>query len=99
MRKIFISQPMANKSKTTILNEHNNIVEKLKESLNDDFEIVNSLLLNLPESASPIYYLAESIRKLDNADTVYFAKGWHLSRGCIVEYVVAQLYGKIIIKE
>ena len=37
-------------------------------------------------------YLAKSIELLDQADMVYFAKGWESARGCKIEHLVAHEY-------
>lgn len=98
IKKIFISQPMANKSKSEVLNNRNCIIQTLNKVINDEFEIIDSII-NLPDNASPLMYLAESIKILDTADIIFFAKDWNTSRGCIIEYHIAQLYNKKFIVE
>ena len=36
---------------------------------------------------------------VDNADAVYFCRGWEKSKGCLLEFAAAKIYGKEIMFE
>ena len=90
--KIMISQPMAGKTEEQIREERKDLVLDL-QSLGH--EVVDTIL-DISENKSPIYYLAESIKLLDEADAVVFMPGWENARGCVIEHEVAIMYGKYI---
>ena len=94
-KKVFISQPMFNKSNKQILQERLIIIKKLKEL---NFDIIDSVLTGSIEK-SPIEYLAESIKLMSDADIVYMMRGWQKARGCKIEHEVACCYGKDIYYE
>lgn len=89
--KIFISQPMRNRSNEEIRMERNDFV---KNNNLENEEILDTLFDF--EGKSPIYYLAKSIEKLSEADLVFFMNGWEDSRGCKIEFEIAKNYGKKI---
>lgn len=92
MKKIFISQPMRNKTDEEIENERNRAIEKVKEIFDDEVEVIDSFFKNAPHDATPLWYLGESVKLLGQADFVYFCKDWNKYRGCIVEHEVCKQY-------
>lgn len=96
--KLFISQPMKDKSDSEILTERNNIIKYCKEKY-DDVEVIESFFQDAPHDAKPLWYLAKSIELLSTADIVYFADGWRTVRGCKIEHICAKDYGLKIIRE
>lgn len=92
--KIMISQPMNGKTEAQIRKERKNIVNELVDA---GHEVIDTIL-DLDEDKSAIYYLAKSIELLDQADAVYFMKGWEKARGCVIEHKICQAYGKKIIR-
>ena len=92
--KIFISQPMANKTDEEIINERNEIIQRLKNTYGENIEIIDSLFTDQSDKyINPaVYYLGKSIQCLASADLAYFAKGWNSARGCKIEYIVASEY-------
>lgn len=95
--KLFISQPMNGKTNEEIKEERNRIIAKVKDSCNEDIEVIDSFFENAPHDAKPLWYLGESIKLLDQADIVYFAKDWQKYRGCMIEYQCAKAYGKVVL--
>lgn len=51
-----------------------------------------------PHDAKPLWFMAESIRLMADADLVYFAKGWKDARGCMIERECAVQYGVPILE-
>ena len=94
--KVFISQPMANRSEEEILNDRLEVLNKLKKDLKtDDIAIIDSYFEE-DETKSTIhngvYHLGKSLELLSTADVAYFCKGWNHARGCLIEKEVCQAY-------
>ena len=93
--KVFISQPMKDKTDAEILKEREFAITKIKEKYgSDDAEIINSLLINDYVSKNrALYCLGKSLTLLAEADVAYFVKGWEYVRGCKIEHTCAVEYG------
>lgn len=90
--KVFISQPMNNRTNEEIVAERN----KIKDELSKYFDVqILDTLFDFSEK-TPIYYLGKSIEVMADADIVVFAKDWENARGCRIEYRCAMEYGKKI---
>lgn len=92
--KVFISMPMAGKSKQEILQERQEIIDKLGEMFKG-VEIIDSYFEDFDSEVKgnrAIRYLARSIEKLADADIVCVGRDWHKARGCRVECEVAREY-------
>lgn len=96
MKKLFISQPMRNKTNEEILKERELAIQKAKEQLGEDVEVIDSFFQDREEPAnvkrSGVYWLGRSLELLSTADVAYFAPGWEEARGCIIEHEVAKEY-------
>lgn len=90
--KVMISQPMRGKSDRQIKEERENIIKMIQDEENEYVDTV----LDISENKSPIYYLGKSIELMADVDAVIFMEGWQSTRGCIIEYNVAKMYGKYI---
>lgn len=93
MKKLFISQPMNDKTNEQILEER----QKAISSFDDEVEVLDSFFKDAPHDATPLWYLGESIKLLGDADIVYFCKDWEKYRGCTIEHECAVRYGKEIV--
>jgi hypothetical protein len=88
------------------LNENKHLIAlKLIESENTKFsniesikisdielEIIDNTQMNVPEKL-PLQYLGVDIDLMAKADIVVFIGGWEKSRGCKVEFHIAEAYG------
>jgi hypothetical protein len=94
--KVFISQPMREKTEKQILDERDKIIMDIKSEF-PDAEIIDSYFgddFNFSGIKNkPLVYLAKSLELLATADIAYFARNWKSTRGCIIEYKCAQDYG------
>lgn len=99
MKKLFISQPMKGKSNEEILAQRRKAVQAVEEMLGGPVEVIDSFFENAPHDAKPLWFLAESIKLLAEADIAYFAAGWESARGCMIEYIFAGAYGKVVYTE
>ncbi|MEY8360039.1 hypothetical protein AALA99_13625 [Anaerotruncus colihominis] len=93
MKKLFISQPMRDKSDKEILEARENAAEFAKAILADDVEVINSFFQRAPVDAKPLWYLGESLKLLATADVAYFVTGWSEAKGCKIENLCAKEYG------
>lgn len=96
MRKLFVSQPMKGKSNEEIRAERRKAVQTVEEMLGDGVEVIESFFENAPHEAKPLWFLGESLKCLAEADIAYFVPGWESARGCMIEYMCAGAYGKVI---
>lgn len=91
--KIFISQPMRNKSHTNIEQEKEEIVSRLKEEYGE-IEVIDSVFPMISgKRNNSLRYLAKSLELMCDADIVVFAQDYEYSRGCKIEYECAVKYG------
>ena len=98
--KLFISVPMSGRSNKDIKNHIEDIKNaanryfvktevKFVDNFECDFEPERCVDLKHPR----IGYLAEAVKKLAYCDGVIFGNGYMLSKGCRVEYSIAEEYG------
>lgn len=98
--KIFISQPMKDKTDEQILEERNRAIETIKQKFNTtDVEIIDSFMQGAPHDAKPLWFLGKSLQFLSEADVAYFVKGWNNYRGCKIEHTCAKEYNIETIEE
>ena len=97
MKKIFVSQPMKDKTDNEILAERKNAIKKAEEKLGEPVEVIDSFFQSTPVDARPLWFLGKSLELLSTADVAYFADGWTEARGCRVEHLCAVEYGIDII--
>ncbi len=100
MKKIFISQPMKDKTDEQILKEREKAVSVVKEKLNgEDVEVIDSFFQSAPHDAKPLWFLGKSLELLSTADVAYFIGEWKNYRGCKIENTCAKEYGIETIEE
>lgn len=100
--KVFISQPMRGKSDEQILRERKEAIEEITKfymGKDSEIEIIDSFIQMSPpngilEDQKAVWYLSKSIEKLSEADAVIFLSGWNKARGCRIEELIANTYGK-----
>ena len=98
--KLFISQPMRDKTNEEIKSERNEIIQRVKEIYKDEeIEVIDSFFENAPHEANPLWFLGKSLELLSTADCAYFAEGWKDYRGCKIEHEAAVHYGIDIVGE
>ena len=94
--KVFISQPMKDKTDSEIINTRNAAINRIRQLFSYDNVIIIDSYFNdyIPtEGNIPLKYVAKSIELLADADIAYFCPGWKDARGCIMEYECALVYG------
>lgn len=93
MKKLFISQPMKDKTDEQILAERKKAIQSAKALVGEDVEVLDSFFKDAPHDARPLWFLGKSLELLSTADVVYFAKDWEKYRGCRIEHTCAVEYG------
>ena len=94
MKRLFVSQPMRDKTDEEILAERQRAIKKTEEQLGEKVELIDSFFQGVPEvKTKGLYYLGKSLELLATADVVFFCKGWQDYRGCRVENTCAIEYG------
>lgn len=99
MKKLFISLPMAGKSHAEIRREQESLLGKARAILGEPIEMLESLFPDAPNTAGPLWYLAQSLELLSGADYIIFADDWAAARGCRIEHRCAVEYGIKILGE
>ena len=99
MKRLFISQPMRDKTDEEILAEREKAVKVTKKMLNEDVEVIDSFFQESPADAKPLWFLGKSLELLSGADIAYFVKGWQTARGCRIENTCAIEYGIPVIED
>lgn len=99
MKKLFISQPMKDKTNEEILAKREEIVRDVKKLIGEDVEVIDSFFKDAPHEAKPLWFLGKSLELLSTADCVYFGEGWKDYRGCKIEHECAVQYGIDIVGE
>jgi hypothetical protein len=98
--KVFISQPMKDKTDEEIKAERQRVIDSIKQRFGtDDIEIIDSFFEEAPHDAKPLWFLGKSIQLLASADLAYFVKGWDNYRGCKIEHTCAAQYGIDVYEE
>lgn len=98
MTKVFISQPMNGMTDDEIMRERERAIKAVSEALGE-VELLDSFFDDVPEDATPLWYLGQSILVLAQADVAYFMSGWETARGCRIEHECAARYGISTIEE
>ena len=99
MKKLFISQPMKDKTDAEILAVREQAIQSAKNLLGEDVEVIDSFFQDAPHDAKSLWFLAKSLELLATADVVYFAKDWEKYRGCRIENTCAIEYGITVIED
>jgi hypothetical protein len=94
-KRLFISQPMKDKTDEEILAERNAIIQSVKDQYagKAEIEVVDSFFEGAPHDAKPLWFLGKSLELLSTADIAYFADGWDQYRGCKIEHECCVQYG------
>lgn len=92
MKKIFISQPMRDKTNEQIKSIREAVVKYVSNKYDDDVTIIDSFFENAPHDARPLWFLGKSFELLSTADLVVFVDNWNEYRGCVMENEACKKY-------
>lgn len=92
--KVFISQPMRDKTDEEIKAERERAIEVIKEKYPDaDIDVLDSFFEKAPHDAKPLWFLGKSFEILSSAELAYFIGDWRDYRGCCMEHKACEEYG------
>ena len=92
--KVFISQPMRDKTNEQIEKERGDAISYVRNKLGaKKVEIIDSFFKDAPHEAKPLWFLGKSFELLSTADVAVFIGDWANYRGCNMEYKACQEYG------
>ena len=97
MKKLFISLPMNGKTDEEIINEREEILNKIKTLINEEVILIDSFFKGAPAENKPLWFIGKSLELIAEADIVVFTKNWESARGCRVEHYAAIEYKKEIL--
>ena len=83
--KLFISQPMRDKTNEEIMAERKKAIAAVEQLYGEKVEVIDSFFENAPHGAKPLWFLGKSLELLSTADVAYFCDGWKEYRGCRIE--------------
>lgn len=91
--KVFISQPMRDKTNEEIEQERERAIDRIQEKYPDEkIEILDSFFKDAPHEAKPLWFLGKSFEILSSADLAYFIGDWRQYRGCRMEHAACVDY-------
>lgn len=94
MSKVYISGPITGRDPGVVRKRFKQVMTILQE---EGLEPVSPLENGLPDSATWSDHMKENIRMMMQCDSVAFMSNWPVSRGCRVEYKLAENLGMRII--
>lgn len=92
-KKVFISQPMRDKTEKEILAKRNEAIKFARVYFGKNVQIIDSYLPHAPNKTKPLWFLGNSLQLMSDVDAVIFVKGWEDYRGCRIEHTCAMEYG------
>lgn len=93
MTKIYISIPISGYS----LIEVKERAKKVKKRLSaEGVEVITPFDVCDEEGKPYEYYMGRDVEALLKCDVVYFCEGWQNSKGCMSEFEMARIYGKVL---
>ena len=99
MKRLFISQPMRDKTAEEIMAARERAAVTARVILGEDVEVIDSVIpqnVFMPGNRQ-LWCLGESLKLMATADVVYFADNWKEYRGCLIEYRCTKDYGLEVI--
>lgn len=92
--RVFISQPMSDRTAEEIRYERDKAIEYAKKELGDDIYIIDSYFEGAPNyDPKPLWFLGKSFELLSTADVAIFVGDFMNYRGCKFEHLAAIEYG------
>lgn len=92
--RVFISQPMSDRTAEEIRYERDKAIEYAKKELGDDIYIIDSYFEGAPNyDPKPLWFLGKSFELLSTADVAIFVGDFINYRGCKFEHLAAIEYG------
>ena len=101
--KVFISMGMKSKSTEQVKVEMQKVFNFIKDKL-PEAELIDSIVDGADKEIAvsgddrSVWYLGESVKRMSEADLVFFVNDWNEFRGCRIENEIAKAYGKFCVE-
>lgn len=101
--KVFISMGMKSKSTEQVRQEMQKVFEQIRENL-PEAELLDSIIdgadkdIAIKGGSQGLWYLGKSLEIMAEADLVFFVNDYKDFRGCRVEKLCAESYGKMYVE-
>ena len=92
MIKVFISQPIKNRTTMEIMEERQQAIKMVKSLYHDTVEIVNPFHYDQP-AQKPLFLLGKNLEFMSSADVAVFVPNWEDYTQCKIEQFCAMEYG------
>ena len=92
MKKLFVAQPMRNKSDEEILETRRQAVAAAQKLVGEPLEPINAFIALAPDNTKALWFAGKSLESLAEADIAYFCKDWKDYRGCRMEHAACIEY-------
>lgn len=96
--KVFLSHKMTGLAEDEVKQIREDALQYLQNQYGKIELIDNYHHDNAPSDAGRLWHLGASIQLMEEADAVYFCKGWFGANGCAVEHLICRLYNLTILK-
>lgn len=88
--RLFVSVPMQDRTEEEILQDYEMAVAVVCAFTKEEVEFID---VYNPEMTGKLNCLGEAIKKMQDADLVFFCRGWETHKGCLIEHQCAVQYG------
>ena len=92
MKKLFISQPIKDRTPAEIMEERQKAIDAVQLLYHDTVEVLNPFYHDQPNH-HPLWLLGRNLEFLSEADVVVFTPGWKNHKNCKIEQFCAMEYG------
>lgn len=83
---------MSGKTEEHIKKERHHLIEVAEKAFEEKFEVIDSIIKDVPGNANDLWYLGESLKLMSQADVIIFSENWKNFRGCRIEHQAALDY-------
>ena len=98
---VFLSTGFHQKSEEEVRKAIADATTSIHELIGPDVIVVHNYDCHAPDKSYKhprLYYLGEAVKKMADVSYIYFDNGWYLHKGCIVEMMIAHIYGLKILE-
>lgn len=92
MKKLFISQPIKDRTLTEIMDERRQAVQAVQQLYHEPVEVLNPFSPDMPNH-NGLWLLGRNLEFMSEADVVVFAPEWKNHTNCKIEQFCAMDYG------
>lgn len=94
--RLFVSVPTMGRSDEAVDAVKQAALKRVRETLDPSAELTDNYCHEdapVDGDRAGIWYLGDSLKRLAESETAFFADGWETARGCRIERAVCEAYG------